>query len=153
MKARGMVGGGTLVAALVVVFVCGGAAFGQNDPSKKGDDSGPAVQYDVSPPLSVMAAGVAPAPDKKEKKEKKKAGRIPLPGVSTAATDPALQSSLGTAAAPTAGLNFEGVGQGSCIASRHQAAGPAILNQIDGSARRRGDHGLSRHHRLDDHLS
>jgi hypothetical protein len=113
MKARAMVGGATLVAALVVVFVCGGAAFGQNEPNKTGDDSGPAVQYDVSPPLSVMAAGVAPEPDKKEeKKEKKKAGRIPLPGVSTAAPDPALQSSPGTAAAPTVGLNFEGVGQG-----------------------------------------
>src|SRR6266550_7913151 len=81
MKARGMVGGATLVAALIVVFVCGGAAFGQNDPNKRGDDSGPAVRYDVSPPLSAMAAGVAPEPDKKEK-EKKKAGRIPLPGVS-----------------------------------------------------------------------
>ena len=105
-----MVGGAALVAALVVVFVCGGAAFGQNDPSKQGDDSGPAVQYDVSPPLSAMAVGVAPEPDKK--KEKKKAGRIPLPGVSTAAPDPALQSAPGTAAAPTVGLNFEGVGQG-----------------------------------------
>ena len=112
MKARGIVGGATLAAALVVVFACGGAAFGQNDPNKRGDDSGPAVQYDVSQPLSAMAAGVAPEPDKTEKKEKKKAGRIPLPGVSTAAPDPALQSSPGTAAVPTAGLNFEGVGQG-----------------------------------------
>src|SRR5439155_21322195 len=55
---------------------------------------------------------VEPEADKKEKKEKKKAGRIPLPGVSTAAPDPALQSAPGTAAAPTVGLNFEGVGQG-----------------------------------------
>src|SRR5438094_965732 len=57
MKARGIVGGATLAAALVVVFVCGGAAFGQNDPNKRGDDSGPAVQYDVSQPLSAECSG------------------------------------------------------------------------------------------------
>src|SRR5919197_1936231 len=109
MKARGMVGGAAVGVAFVVVLVCGGAALAQN---KQPNDSGPAVQYDLSAPLSELAVGVTPEPDKKEKKEKKKAGQLPVHGGSASAPDPALQSSPGTAAAPTAGLNFEGVGQG-----------------------------------------
>jgi hypothetical protein len=109
MKSSGMLGCAAVGVVLIVLLVCGGAALAQN---KQPDDSGPAVQYDLSAPLTELAVGVTPAPDKKEKKEKKKAGQLPLRGVSPSAPDPALQSSPGTAAAPTAGLNFEGVGQG-----------------------------------------
>jgi hypothetical protein len=111
MRARGIVGGATLAAAVVALLICGGGAALAQGQGKQADDSGPAVQYDVSAPLTELAVGVAPEPDKKEKKEKKKAGQLPLPGSSTTAPDPALQSSPGTAAAPTLGLNFEGVGQ------------------------------------------
>src|SRR5262249_8925723 len=104
MKARGMLVG----AVLVAVFICGGAALAKNTQP---DDSGPAVQYDTSAPLTQLAIGVTPAPDKKDKKEKK-AGQLPLHGSSQSAPDPALQSSPGSASAPTAGINFEGVGQG-----------------------------------------
>jgi hypothetical protein len=105
MKIRGLLG----VAASVVLLVCGGAAFAKNGQP---DDSGPAVQYDVSAPLTQLAIGVTPEPDKKDKKEKKKAGMLPVRGGSQSAPDPALQASPGTGAAPTLGLNFEGVGQG-----------------------------------------
>jgi hypothetical protein len=108
MRFRGLVSGGALV-VVVVLLVCGGAAFAKNSPP---DDSGPAVQSDVSPPLTQLAIGVTPEPDKKDKKEKKKDGMLPLHGGSQAATDPALQASAGTGAAPTLGLDFEGVGQG-----------------------------------------
>jgi hypothetical protein len=107
MKTKGIFGG--IAVVLVALLVCGGAAFAKN---KQQDDSGAAVHNDVSAPLTDLAAGVTPAPDEKEKKEKKKEGMLPVHGGSPSASDPALQSSPGTAAAPTAGLNFEGVGQG-----------------------------------------
>jgi hypothetical protein len=103
-----MLGGAAVGFVLIVVLVCGGGAFAQ---SKQPNDSGPAVQHDVSAPLTQLALGVTPAPDKNEK-EKKKDGRLPIHISSQSAPDPALQSSPGTAAAPTAGLNFEGIGQG-----------------------------------------
>jgi hypothetical protein len=109
MKTRGMVSAAAAGVVLVVVLVCVGAAFAQ---AKQPDDSGAAVQYDVSAPLTELAVGVTPEPDKKEKREKKKAGMLPVHGGSPSAPDPALQASPGTAAAPTAGVNFEGVGQG-----------------------------------------
>jgi hypothetical protein len=109
MKTRGIVGVGAVVVLLVALLVCGGAAFAKNPQP---DDSGPAVQQDVSAPLTQLGVGVTPEPAKKEKKEKKKAGMLPVRGGSTVAPDPALQTSPGTAAAPTAGLNFEGIGQG-----------------------------------------
>jgi hypothetical protein len=109
MRSRGIFGGTAVVLVLVALLVCGGAAFAKD---KQQDDSGPAVQYDVSAPLTELAVGVTPEPDQKEKKEKKKEGMLPVHGGSTAGSDPALQSSPGTAAAPTAGINFEGVGQG-----------------------------------------
>ena len=108
MKSRGMLGGAAVVVVVVAVFVCGGGAFAQ---SKQPNDSGPAVHSDASAPLTQMDIGVTPEPDKKDK-EKKKDGRLPLHGSSPSAPDPALQSSPGSAAAPTLGLNFEGVGQG-----------------------------------------
>jgi hypothetical protein len=108
MKSRGMLGGTALVAVLAAVLVCGGSAFGK---STQPNDTGPAVHHDVSAPLTDLAVGVTPEPDKKEK-EKKKDGRLPLHGGSPSAPDPALQSSPGSAAAPAAGLNFEGIGQG-----------------------------------------
>jgi hypothetical protein len=104
MKARGML----VAVAVVAVLVFGGGAVAK---SSQPDDSGPAVQQDVSAPLADLAVGVTPEPDKKEK-EKKKDGRLPLHGGSPSAPDPALQSSPGGAAAPTSGLNFEGIGQG-----------------------------------------
>ena len=109
MKTRSMVGGAALAAVMVALLVGGGAAFAQ---PRQPDDSGAAVQHDVSAPLSELAAGVAPEPDRKEKKEKKKEGMLPIHGGSQVAPDPALQTSPGAAAAPAAGLDFEGVGQG-----------------------------------------
>jgi hypothetical protein len=109
VRTRGAVGAVAVGALLVVLLACGGAAFAQN---KQPDDSGPAVQYDLSAPLTQLGVGVTPEPDKKDKKEKKKAGMLPVHGGSPGAPDPALQSSPGSAAAPTLGLNLEGVGQG-----------------------------------------
>src|SRR5881398_3504087 len=109
MKSRGMVAVTAVAVALVAVLVSGGAALARNNQP---NDSGPAVQHDLSAPLTQLAIGVTPEPDKKEKNEKKKAGRLPIQGGSTSAPDPALQASPGTAAAPAAGLNFEGIGQG-----------------------------------------
>src|SRR6478672_5788024 len=109
MKTNGMRAGAAVTVMLVAVLVCGGAALAK---SPQPDDSGAAVQHDVSAPLTQLSAGIAPEPDKKEKREKKKAGMLPLHGSSSSAPDPALQASPGTAAAPAAGLNFEGVGQG-----------------------------------------
>src|SRR5436305_1644811 len=109
MKSRGMVAVTAVAVALVAVLVSGGAALARNNQP---NDSGPAVQHDLSAPLTQLAIGVTPEPDTKEKNEKKKAGRLPIQGGSTSAPDPALQASPGTAAAPAAGLNFEGIGQG-----------------------------------------
>src|SRR5437868_2336494 len=108
MGIRGLVGGGALV-TLVLLLVCGGAAFARSGPP---DDSGPAVQHDLSAPLTQLAVGVTPEPDKKDKKEKKKAGMLPVSGGGQSAPDPALQAVPGTGAAPFLGLNFDGVGQG-----------------------------------------
>jgi hypothetical protein len=108
MRSRGMLGGAAVAVVLAAALVCGGGAFAT---SKQPNDSGPAVQSDVSQPLTQLSVGVVPEPDKKEK-EKKKDGRLPLHGSSPSAPDPALQSSPGSAAAPSAGINFEGIGQG-----------------------------------------
>ena len=109
MKSKGLAGGTAAAVVLVALLVCGGAAFAKG---KQQDDSGAAVRYDVSAPLAELAQGVSPAPDRKDKKEKRKEGMLPVHGGSPTAPDPTLQASLGTAAAPTAGLDFEGIGQG-----------------------------------------
>jgi hypothetical protein len=109
MNVRGLVGGAAVAVMLFVLLVCAGAAVAKSPPP---NDSGAAVHQDVSAPLTELAVGVTPEPNTKEKKEKKKAGMLPLHGSSPSAPDPALQASPGAAAAPTAGLNFEGVGQG-----------------------------------------
>ena len=107
MRTRGIVGVAAVGVVLTALLFCGGAAFAK----AKTDDSGPAVHNDVSAPLSQLAIGVTTEPDKKEK-EKKKDGMLPIHVNGPSAPDSALQSSPGSAAAPTAGLNFEGVGQG-----------------------------------------
>jgi hypothetical protein len=68
-----------------------------------------AVHQDVSPPLRELT----PAADEsgKEKKVKEPKHGTPSPAPS-AAPDPVVQSSLGTAAAPALGLGFDGVGNG-----------------------------------------
>ena len=60
MRSRGIFGGTAVVLVLVALLVCGGAAFAKD---KQQDDSGPAVQYDVSAPLTELAVGVTPEPD------------------------------------------------------------------------------------------
>ena len=104
-----MVGGTVVAAFLIALLVGGAAAFAGKTPL---NDSGAALHHDVSAPLTELAVGVTPEPDKKEKKEKRKEGMLPIHGGAPGAPDPALQTSPGTAAAPTAGVSFEGVGQG-----------------------------------------
>jgi hypothetical protein len=76
--------------------------------AKPSGDPVDATAHDVSPPLADIAPAVDPGG--KDKKEKKQKGLPVLVG--SALADPVVQSTPGTAAAPTAGIGFEGVGQG-----------------------------------------
>jgi hypothetical protein len=97
-------------AVMVVALLVVSAASADPPPwaHNRSDDPPQAVNHDVSPPLIDIAP--APAPPASDKKEKvpKKGPPVPAPSPS----DPVIQSSPGTAAAPALGLGFEGVGQG-----------------------------------------
>ena len=67
----------------------------------------PALHHDISPPLSEIAP--VPMPHKLKKNMEPKAGP---PAPEAGGRDPVVQAQAGTAAAPTPGLNIEGVGQG-----------------------------------------
>ncbi|HEY6016662.1 MAG TPA: hypothetical protein VIU16_07745, partial [Gaiellaceae bacterium] len=74
----------------------------------KPTDVSDAVHYDTSPPLATMTPAPAPPLDTKKEHPQHK---YPAPAASTTA-DPVVQTTVGTAAAPSISTNFEGIGQG-----------------------------------------
>jgi uncharacterized membrane protein len=104
------------VAFIVALAVLLPVAASAVDANSKGASSSsavrkktesPALHHDVSPPLR----DIAPAPISgklKKDKEPKHGPPAPEPG----GPDPVVQSSAGTAAAPTLGVGVEGLGQG-----------------------------------------
>ena len=92
---------------LLVAAVASATPTSRLDKPTKGEPPGN-VHHDFSPPL----LDIPPAPDTsgKQKKEKEPKKGLPVPAQSP--NDPVVQSSTGTASAPTIGVGFEGVGQG-----------------------------------------
>jgi hypothetical protein len=110
--ARPFVAVGTIV-GLAVLLPVGASAVDARVKSTspvsavKSRTERPATHHDISPPLRDIAP--APISGKRKKVHEPKGGpAAPDPG----GRDPVVQSSRGTAAAPTLGLNFEGIGQG-----------------------------------------
>src|SRR3954454_430283 len=96
---------GVAVVLVALVFVTGATSATRDKPS---GDLPDAVHYDTSAPLAKLPPADAPPLDTKKEHPQHK---YPTPAASTVA-DPAVQSSVGAAAAPSLATNFEGIGQG-----------------------------------------
>ena len=90
---------GAAVVLLALVFVAGATSATRDKP---GGDVAEAVHYDTSPPLAKLTPADAPPLDTKKEHPQHK---YPTPNGNTAA-DPAVQSSVGAAAAPSLSNNF-----------------------------------------------
>jgi hypothetical protein len=110
MDRRGTLGAVTVAVAVALVLglVAASASAAPRAKQDKPADVEQAVAYDTSAPLAKLTPAPAPSPDTKKEHPQHK---YPTPDASTVA-DPAVQSSVGTAAAPSLATNFEGVGQG-----------------------------------------
>ncbi|HSP72620.1 MAG TPA: hypothetical protein VLN26_09645 [Gaiellaceae bacterium] len=106
-RAPAAVSAGAVALALAVALGLASAsalAASRDKPSDVSD----AVHYDTSPPLASMTPAPAPPLDTKKEHPQHK---YPSPAASTTG-DPVVQSTAGTAAAPSISTNFEGIGQG-----------------------------------------
>src|SRR5262245_30774418 len=102
-------GAAALALALVLALAAGSASAAPSaSHDKPGGDVPQAVHYDTSPPLTSLTPAAAPPLDAKKEHPQHK---YPVPAGSTA-SDPAVQSTPGVAAAPSLSTNFEGIGQG-----------------------------------------
>ena len=97
------------VAAVLLLIAVGTVSASATAASRdKPGEPSDAVHYDTSPPLVLIQPADAPPLDTKNEHPQHK---YPMPAANTAA-DPVVQSSAGTAAAPSLANNFEGVGAG-----------------------------------------
>jgi methionine-rich copper-binding protein CopC len=103
---------GIVVGVALLGLVAAGSAAGSSvrhgDSPNDAQDPPANVHHDVSPPLSSIAPATPPPTDQKKDKEPKKGPPVPA----QSASDPVVQSSLGSASAPALGLGFEGIGDG-----------------------------------------
>jgi len=97
-----------LLASTIALVGRAAAAPQKQDPGDPVLIVGNAVHSDVSPPLRDMASAPISSGSKKEKEHK----ALPIGNAGANRADPVIQSSPGTALAPTPGLNFAGVGNG-----------------------------------------
>jgi hypothetical protein len=101
------------IVALAVLLPVGASAVDAKTKSAaparavKSKTTSVATHHDISPPLSTIAP--APISGKRKKVHEPRAG-TPFPDAG--GRDPVVQASPGSAAAPTPGLNFDGIGQG-----------------------------------------
>jgi hypothetical protein len=104
---------GCALIGLLLAAVAAGSTQRRSDPpspaAQATDDPPQAVNHDVSPPLRQIAPASGPPADQKKEKEPKKGPPVPD---QSGTPDPVVQSTPGTAGAPTLGLGFEGIGQG-----------------------------------------
>ena len=99
----------TLVALSLAVPVLAAPAQKPGSPTV---EVTPAVQQDVSAPLSQMS-GFAPAsPDEEKEKKEKPLRLLPGHGVGSQPSDTVVQSQPGPNVATSGGLNFDGLGNG-----------------------------------------
>src|SRR5436189_3082453 len=101
-------GAAALALGVVLALAAASATAAPTAVRDKPTDVADAVHYDTSPPLAKLPPADAPPLDTKKEHPQHK---YPTPDANTAA-DPAVQSSVGAAAAPSLATNFEGIGQG-----------------------------------------